>query len=227
LKINPKSKIQNPKSPDPVFVGGLGVAYTAFAFTFRGPRKRFWQRMTMTGLTLGSLALYAQPDLRRASFHPKDLARDLGLGLAAAGALYVVFQVGDRLARIILPGGSSDIAAIYELNTIRSKKEIAARLAAIIGPAEELFWRGLVQERLAQRYGKVAGAALGTAAYGGAHLVTGNVTLIGAATVAGAFWSALAASGVPMGALIVSHMAWDIWIFLVAPTQPPDIIPPK
>jgi hypothetical protein len=24
---------------------------------------------------------------------------------------------------------------------------------------------------------------------------------------------------VPMGALIVSHVAWDIWIFLVRPTQ--------
>jgi hypothetical protein len=23
-----------------------------------------------------------------------------------------------------------------------------------------------------------------------------------------------------MGALIVSHVAWDIWIFLVQPTQP-------
>jgi hypothetical protein len=24
---------------------------------------------------------------------------------------------------------------------------------------------------------------------------------------------------VPLGALIVSHVAWDIWIFLVAPTE--------
>ena len=26
------------------------------------------------------------------------------------------------------------------------------------------------------------------------------------------------AAGVPLGALVVSHMAWDIWIFLVQPT---------
>jgi hypothetical protein len=25
--------------------------------------------------------------------------------------------------------------------------------------------------------------------------------------------------GVPLGALVVSHVAWDIWIFLVAPTE--------
>jgi hypothetical protein len=36
---------------------GLVAAQAAFAATFRGPRGRFWQRMTLTGLTLGSLAL--------------------------------------------------------------------------------------------------------------------------------------------------------------------------
>jgi hypothetical protein len=25
--------------------------------------------------------------------------------------------------------------------------------------------------------------------------------------------------GMPLGALVVSHIAWDIWIFLVAPTE--------
>ena len=203
---------------DPALTTGLATAYAAFALVFRGPRSRFWQRMTATGLTLGSLSLLAQPDLRRTRIGPKDIV----LGVASAGALYVIFQVGDRLARIILPQGSADIASIYELNTLRPQKEIAARLATIIGPAEELFWRGLVQARFARRYGKVPGAILGTAAYGGAHIVTGNVTLIGAATVAGAFWGALAAAGMPMGALIVSHIAWDIWIFLLAPTTPPE-----
>ena len=25
--------------------------------------------------------------------------------------------------------------------------------------------------------------------------------------------------GLPLGALVVSHVAWDIWIFLIAPTE--------
>jgi len=49
--------------------------------------------------------------------------------------------------------------------------------------------------------------------------VTENVTLIGAATIAGAYWGLLRAVGVPLGALVVSHVVWDIWIFLVAPTE--------
>jgi len=59
---------------------------------------------------------------------------------------------------------------------------------------------------------------------GGAHVVTENATLIGAATIAGAYWGLLRAIGVPLGALVVSHVAWDIWIFLVAPTEDPGTI---
>jgi len=98
--------------------------------------------------------------------------------------------------------------------------EIAARMTFVIGPAEELFWRGLVQRMASDLHGRWAGAALTAAAYAGAHAVTKNLTLTGAAGVAGTYWSALTAAGVPMGALIASHIAWDIWIFLVAPTHP-------
>ena len=47
---------------------------------------------------------------------------------------------------------------------------------------------------------------------------SGNLVLVGAAGVAGAHWGALYAAGVPLGALVVSHAAWDLWIFLVRPT---------
>jgi hypothetical protein len=199
---------------DRLLVGGLATAYGAFALTFRGPRAQFWDRMTATGLTLGSLSLVGEPDLRKTRIGPKEIA----IGVASAAGLYVVFQVGDRIARVVLPKGGSEIEAIYSLRRLRSKRELAARLLTIIGPAEELFWRGVVQHRLMKAFGKPAGLALGTAAYGGAHLVTGNLTLIGAATVAGGYWGALSAAGVSTGALIVSHVAWDITIFLIAPT---------
>src|SRR5947207_1472243 len=125
IGVIPSSIVHRPSSSafDPTLVGGLASAYAAFALVFRGPRSRFWQRMTGTGLSLGSLSLLAQPELRHTRIGPKDVA----LGLTAAGALYVIFQVGDRLARIILPKGSADIASIYELNTLRPQKEIAAR----------------------------------------------------------------------------------------------------
>ncbi len=199
---------------DKVLLGGLAAAFGAFALTFRGPRPQFWNRMTLTGLSLGSLSLASRPELRKTRIGPKDVAA----GLGSAAVLYIIFRVGDKLARAIMPNGAAEIDDIYKLQNLGSKKGLAARLITIIGPAEELFWRGLVQGTLAEALGKPAGWALATAAYGGAHLVTGNVTLIGAAAVAGGYWGGLYAAGVPMGALIVSHAAWDVYIFLIAPT---------
>jgi len=196
-------------------VAGLAAAQVAFALTFRGPRERFWRRMTLTGLSLGSLALATSPDARRVRIG----AREVALGLASAATLYGTFQIGDRFARRFVPGGEAQIRDIYALRTLRPRGEIAARLVAVIGPAEELFWRGLVQAAFMRWLGRWRGAAAGAAAYGGVHVVTGNFTLFGAAGIAGAHWAALYAAGMPMGALIVSHAAWDVWIFLLQPTE--------
>ena len=200
---------------DRVLATGLAGAYVAFAATFRGPREAFWRRMTATGAGLGTLALLADRRVRRARIRP----RDVPLGLAAAAGLYGIFRVGDVLARRIMPKGSDEIESVYELRSLEPPASIATRLALVIGPAEELFWRGFVQGRLSDRLGRTRGGVAAAAAYGGAHAITGNATLLGAATVAGTYWSALAAAGVPMGALIVSHIAWDIVILLVAPTS--------
>ena len=195
-------------------IGGLIAAQVGFAATFRGPRDRFWQRMTMTGAGLGVLALLTSRAARRTRIGASEIA----LGAASAATLYATFQVGDRFARRVVPGGDAQIQDIYTLRTLRPRGEIAARLATIIGPAEELFWRGLVQEDLMDRFGRWRGSALAAMAYGGVHIVTGNFTLFGAAGIAGAHWCLLRAAGMPLGALVVSHVTWDIWIFLVQPT---------
>ena len=193
---------------------GLGAAALAFTATFRGPRRQFWQRMFVTGQLLGAFALLTSRPARAVRLR----RRDVPPGLASAGVLYATFKVGDRFARRHVPGGDRDIREIYALRTLRPRREIAARLALVIGPAEELFWRGLVQSALMRRYGRWPGAAAAAGLYGGVHVVTGNFTLLGAAGVAGAHWCALYAAGVPLGALIVSHVTWDVWIFLVQPT---------
>jgi len=187
---------------------GLATAFGLFGLTFRGPRAKFWERMTLTGFVLGNMALANDAELRRLRFRERDVA----LGLLSAAGLYAIFQAGDRKARSVMPKGSKEIGDIYALRSLRPKNEIATRLATVIGPAEELFWRGFVQRRI--------GAARAALTYGGAHLATGNATLVGAATVAGIYWGLLRALGMSMPALITSHVAWDIWIFLLAPTEP-------
>ena len=120
---------------------GLAAAAGAFAATFRGPGDRFWNRMTWTGVTLGGLALVASKPARGMRLRLWHVP----LGLASAAILYLTFQVGDRFARRAVPGGDAQIREIYALRTLRPRAEIATRLATIVGPAEELFWRGLIQ----------------------------------------------------------------------------------
>ena len=201
---------------------GLAAAAAAFAAVFNGPRERFWSRITATGLGLGGWALLTSRPSRRVGIGPGRVLAGLGSALA----LYLTFKVGDRFARRHVPGGDAQIRDIYALRSLRPRAEIATRLALIVGPAEEIFWRGLVQSALMRRYGRWPGAALAALAYAGVHVTTGNFTLFGAAGVAGAHWCILYAARLPLGTLIVSHVAWDLWIFLVQPTGETDAIGP-
>lgn len=167
---------------------------------------------------VGSLGLYALAS-ERAVRRERPRLRDLITGLGSAAALYGIFRVGDRMARQIMPAGAEDINAIYQLRTAAPRPLIATVLALVIGPGEELFWRGLVQRNLQRRYGTVAGWLMAASAYGAVHLVSENLTLTGAAGTAGLFWGALYAREQRLPPLIISHVAWDIWIFLVAPTE--------
>jgi membrane protease YdiL (CAAX protease family) len=144
--------------------------------------------------------------------------RDLAGGLGSAAGLYAIFQIGDRMARRIMPAGDREIAGIYELRSAAPRPAIATALALAIGPGEELFWRGLVQRGLMRRYGRVRGTLIASSIYGGVHLVSANLTLTGAAATAGLYWGALYAREQRLAPLIISHVSWDIWIFLIAPT---------
>lgn len=192
---------------------GLAGAVAIWTVAFRG-KSGFWAKMAAGVGSLGAYALYANPGLRTTRVRPGDVAR----GIASAGALYGIFQVGDRFARKVMPNGGAEIDDIYRKRGLAADPFIAAALAFLIAPGEELFWRGLVNRYLAQQFGPVAGNAAGATVYGAIHLVSGNLTLTGAAGVAGAFWSIQHLAQEGMGPLIVSHVAWDVWIFLVRPT---------
>lgn len=193
---------------------GLLAAVPIWAWVFRGAPSGFWRRMTVGAGTLGLFGLVSSPDIRDDLPEPGDLA----IGAASAAGLYVIFQIGDRMARVVMPAGEEDIEKIYRLRTLAPKARIAALLVGVIAPGEELFWRGVIGRACIRRFGRVRGTLLASAAYGGTHLVTGNLTLAGAAGVAGAYWGAEYALDPRLGPLFVSHILWDIWIFLLQPT---------
>lgn len=195
-------------------LGHLVAAALFFGFAFRGRRPSFWFRMAGGTGALGVIALCREPR----AYRPRVAASDVPAGVLSAALLYLVFQIGDRLARAVMPNGGNDIAAIYRLRREAPPKLIALLLAVIIAPGEELFWRGFVQRGLQARFSRLFAVPLAAAAYAGVHLPSGNLTLTGAAGIAGLFWSAQYALQKRLAPVIVSHILWDIWIFLVAPT---------
>jgi membrane protease YdiL (CAAX protease family) len=195
-------------------LAGIVVATPIWAFVFRSKRANFWVRMTAGAGALGSYALWARPEQRK----ELPTLKDTMLGVASASGLYAIFQIGDRVARRIMPSGTEEIASVYELRGKAPTPLITVLLVSVIAPSEELFWRGMVQRAFMDKFGPVRGTLAASAAYGGIHLVTGNLTLTGAAATAGLYWGTEYALQPRLGPLLASHILWDVWIFLVAPT---------
>jgi len=144
-------------------------------------------------------------------------ARKALLGLLSAVALYMIFWFGDKATRFLLAGGAHDISAVYAFKGQAPALRIVLLMMFVIGPGEELFWRGFLQRRLQGILGKHLGWLLATGIYASIHLATGNPILVLAAGVCGAFWGWLYWRYRSMLLNAVSHTAWDIIIFILLP----------
>jgi len=90
-------------------------------------------------------------------------------------------------------------------------------MTLLIGPGEELFWRGFLQRRLQSHKGPFTGLLLSTAVYTLVHVGSGNLMLVLAAGICGLFWGYLYLRTGSIVINVVSHTAWDIAIFLLLP----------
>ncbi len=179
----------------------------------------FWWWMSANLLVLLAVAGLVDAQWRHA------LASDLGdrpvrkivLGLLSAAVLYGVFWWGNRTSRYLFAGAAHDIAAIYSFKGQAPALRIVLLMLFVIGPGEELFWRGFLQRRFQDTLGRWSGWLLATAVYAAIHLATGNPILVLAAGVCGAFWGWLYLHYRSMLLNAVSHTVWDIVIFVLFP----------
>ncbi|MCS7170658.1 MAG: CPBP family intramembrane metalloprotease, partial [Candidatus Kapabacteria bacterium] len=96
---------------------------------------------------------------------------------------------------------------------------IALLLAVWIGPAEEVFWRGILQRYLQMRLQPIWGLLVATVLYALVHIWSGNPPLLLAAFAAGMAWGALFLWTGSLIPGIVSHALWDVLMFVVLPLQ--------
>ena len=145
-------------------------------------------------------------------------ATDVVIGVVTAAALWGVFWVGDKLSQLMFNFARPEVNAIYSFKESISPWLLSALLLFIIGPAEEIFWRGFVQNKMSEKWGTTMGFVIATAVYALVHAGSCNFMLVMAALVAGGFWG-LIYRFYPnrLGALVISHAVWDAAVFVWFP----------
>lgn len=181
------------------------------------PRVNFWLFMAMATAVLSAAGLWLQRDRLREiyAFRPSHVL----IGLASALVLYAVFLAGNLVSTQIFQFAKPEIADIYSTRAQASPLTIGLLLLLWIGPAEEIFWRGFVQERLYAKCGRTGGCIAASLIYAAVHVFGFNVMLFMASLVCGLFWGGLYLKYRSVWPGLISHAVWDVLIFVVIPVQ--------
>jgi len=209
--------------PKRQLVGAAG-ALAAFLFIalFRlrhlGPLD-FWAWLALNIVLVGSAAFFIDGDyagrLRRDA--SSGFLRKLGLGIGSALILYAVFAAGRALALKIFPFAGTGIAGVYALRDGVPLLRVALLIGLVIGPGEELFWRGFFQEWTGATTSRAYGFVLTLFLYTAVHLASGNIMLVLAAAACGLFWGWLYLRFRSPLLNLVSHTLWALLVFVVFP----------
>ena len=201
----------------PVF-WAIAVAALLWGIMFSpvtAPHINFW--ITMTGASLVLIGISHTLKDRWGGRCLGFVWGDVALGLASAVLLWGIFWVCNELSRLIFSFADNEVNAIYALRTGNNPWIVGIILMSVIGPAEELFWRGTVQRAMEAKWGRVTAFFAATAAYALVHVWSLNLMLIGAAAVCGGYWALIYAWRRNLTAVIISHCLWDVAVFLIFP----------
>lgn len=198
----------------------LGIAIATVLWTimfspWTSPHVNFWVMMTCSGATLTLFTFWVRPGWWKEA--RIDLT-NIMIGIALAAVLWGVFWIGEYLSTLMFDFARPQVDSIYGMKEGENPVILTLLMLLIIGPAEEIFWRGCIQNRLSARWNPNIGFIVTTLVYGLVHLSKFNFMLIMAAMVAGFIWG-LAYRFFPekLGAIIISHALWDCAVFIWFP----------
>ena len=191
------------------------VLWTVMFSPWTAPYVPFWWMMTGSALALASLStIFGRDWWKLLKWTPYNVLS----GIFIAALLWGIFWAGDRVSSWLFDFAGRQVDAIYGMKAGESPWLLSALMLFLIGPAEEIYWRGYVQKTLSGRFGKNAGFISATLLYALVHAGSCNFMLVMAALVAGAVWGALYRFFPErFSAIIISHAVWGAAVFIWFP----------
>jgi uncharacterized protein len=191
---------------------GILIAHLLMFFTFED-KNVFWYIFTASMLVLISYSIIneeIEDNTTTFSF--------LTIGIASGAGLFGLFWFGSFLIEVLNMPFSSQISRLYSRFSPNLFWHYIV-LVLIIAPGEEIFWRGFIQKRLGRFFGMKMTIALSVLLYASVHLYSGQFILVLAAVIAGLAWSILYAWKRSMPLVIVSHIVFDLLLFVFLPLR--------
>lgn len=191
------------------------VLWTVMFSPWTSPYLNFWVTMTCSALILTT---YSSIIIKEWWKDVKFAWSDIAIGVTLAAALWGIFWIGDRLSSMMFDFARPQVNSIYGMKDGENPVILTLLMLLIIGPAEEIFWRGCIQKNFSKIWNPDIGFIATTLVYGLVHIAKFNFMLIMAALVAGFIWG-LAYRFFPerLGAIILSHALWDCAVFIWFP----------
>lgn len=189
---------------------GLLLAHVLMYFTFQD-KAVFWYIFTASLLFLISYSILNEEVEDQLSFFSYIL-----YGAFSGILLFGIFWVGNSLIELLNLPFSKEISKLYgRYSPSMLWHYIVLILIAV--PGEEVFWRGFVQKRVLKLTSIPAGIFLSSILYASVHLYSTHWILAFAAFIAGIYWGILYLWKKSMPLVIVSHLVFDLLLFLIFP----------
>ena len=179
------------------------------------PHLNFWIMMSLSAVILSGLATWFFPGIWKTVIPGW---KDIALGVTISVMLWGIFWIGDKISSMIFGFARPQVDLIYGIKDGTSLWVLSALLLFLIGPAEEIFWRGYIQKSISTHTGADKALILTTVIYTLVHLPSFNFMLIMAAFTAGAVWGILyRIYPERLPAIVISHALWDAAVFVWFP----------
>lgn len=189
------------------------------------PYLNFWVAMSVSGLILMTISFFiGGTKINRNEFTFSNIL----IGVVTAAALWGVFWLGNYLSTRWFGFAQGQINSIYDMKNGNDVLIVGALLLFVIGPAEEIFWRGYFQKSITDIFEKslkiksetwrwLAPVLITAFVYAIVHVFSFNFMLIMAALVCGLFWGFMYRFTKSIVPLIVCHALWDVSVFIIFP----------